>query len=486
MSRSAPGSDARARWVVLNWRDSSHPQAGGAELYCERVAAELGASGEDVTLVTSRPPGQPAHEVRAGYDVVRAGSTYTVYLHALVWLLRHRRAVHAVVDSQNGIPFFSPLAVSRRTPVLMLIHHVHQQQFATHFGPVMSRVGRWLEGPASRRVYGARSLVTVSPSTRSDVRRQLRLTGAISVLPCGMDAPLRGGERSAVPRVVVVGRLVAHKRVELLLDAVAAVARAVPDVELHVLGDGPARQELQEHAAAAGIAHRTTFHGRVSDDRRDELVASAWLTVIPSAGEGWGVSVIEANAAGVPALAYDVSGLRDAILDGRTGWLVEPGEPLAPAVRAALEVVAQGHAAQQYAEACRAWAGHFSWPTTAAGVRRAMDLERERLRSGRQERRHGNDLASVVEIPTDLLPPGWEAQQRRSDSWVVSGRSARGLLRGADEIDVAHALNRLRVDALDPSVRVVLARPVDLLGGPVHRTVPAEQRVAEVMDGAER
>lgn len=464
--------------VVVNWRDGAHPLSGGAELYCERVAAGLGAAGHDVVYLTSRPRGAARREDRGAYRVVRGGGTYGVYAFVLAWLLVHRRSIGAVLDSQNGIPFFTPLALARRTPVLLLVHHVHQEQFAAYFGPLMAWVGRFLEGPASRVVYGRRLVVAVSPSTRTGVRRRLRLRGAISVLPCGMDAPSGGAAvqpRSGTPRVVVVGRLVPHKRLHLLIAAMAAVQQEVPGAELHVVGDGPARADLERLAASATSTGLTVFHGRLPDGERDALLASAWLTVNPSAGEGWGLSVIEANAAGVPAMAYRVPGLQDSILPGRTGWLVEPGADLGPALGEALAALADPRAAQAYACSAREWAGRFSWEATAQGVALAVAIERDRLSAGRRDRRAGNDLVSVVDVPRRLLKPGWERHQRQGDTWTVqvsprerdgsgAAGSVRGLLRGADESDVAAALARLGVDRRDPDVRVIVARPADLLG----------------------
>lgn len=481
--------------VVVNWRDAAHPAAGGAELYCERVAHELGAAGggsEDVVYLTSRPRGAARREDRGTYRVVRGGGTYGVYPFVLAWLVAHRRRVGAVLDSQNGIPFFTPLALGRRTPVLLLVHHVHQEQFGARFGPLMARVGRFLEGPASRAVYGRRLVVAVSPSTRTGVRRRLRLRGAISVLPCGMDAPAvtAGVARSEVPRVVVVGRLVTHKRLHLLIAAMAAVREVAPRAELHVVGDGPARADLESLAAAATSTGLTTFHGRLPDGARDALLASAWLTVNPSPGEGWGLSVIEANAAGVPALAYRVTGLQDSIQPGRTGWLVDPGEDLGRAVADALAALADPAVAGAYAAAAREWAGHFSWEATAQGVALAVAIERDRLRAGRRDRRAGNDLVSLVEVPRRLLAPGWQRHQRQGDAWTShpspggAGGVVRGLLRGADESDVAAALARLGVDRRDPQVRVVVARPADLLGQPEPWTDEPVAPVAPVAEDA--
>src|SRR5271155_2314684 len=105
-----PGPDTT---VIVNWRDLSHPQAGGAEMYCEEVASRLARGGRRVVLLTSAVAGHPLSETRDGYLIVRRGGPLTVYLLAFMWLWRHRRRIVEVIDSQCGIPFLAPLALRR-------------------------------------------------------------------------------------------------------------------------------------------------------------------------------------------------------------------------------------------------------------------------------------------------------------------------------------------------------------------------------------
>ena len=467
------------RIAILNWRDSSHPEAGGAELYCESVARELVAAGHRVTLVTARPPGTPAVEMREGYRVVRRGGRFTVYPWVLWWLLRHRGRIEAVVDSQNGIPFFSPLAVGRRLPVLLLMHHVHQEQFALYFPPLLARLGRWLESGAARRVYGRRAVAAVSPSTRAAVRVRLRLRGPIHLAPCGLAegpaASLDG--RSVTPRIVCVGRLVPHKRLDLLVDALPAVLQRVPDLRVQVIGDGQERDALAERARMRGVADAVTFHGRLTDDERDGLLGSAWLTVNPTQGEGWGLSVLEANSAGVPAVAFAVEGLRDSVLDGETGWLVDELGPaggdrrqdrvdrLSGAVVSALQTLADAPAMARYRGATTAWAAAFRWDRTARTVVGVLEHERARLRLT-PDRRAASDLATTVRLPSALTDARRPQRLRSGDGWLVDASGDRHLLlMGTGHEQVPHTLERIGLGALaeHPQVQVAVARPHDLL-----------------------
>jgi glycosyltransferase involved in cell wall biosynthesis len=454
------------RLVIVNWRDRRHGSAGGAELYCERVARELAARGRRVLLLTSRPAGAPGREEVDGFTVRRLGGRWSVYPLALLWLLRHRGTVGAVVDSQNGIPFFTPLVVRRRTPVVLLVHHVHQDLFARALGPAAAVLGRWLEGPASRRVYGRRTVVVLSPSAREQVRRRLRFAGRVMVVPCGADGPLATGPRSAVPRVVVVGRLTLYERLEVLVDAVAEVRASAGPVELHLVGDGPGRALLEERARRTGAA--VTFHGRTSDARRDELLSSAWLTVSVSDGGDWALSLVEANAAGVPALARRVPGVRDAVRHGETGWLFDASaESLGAAMTRALGVLSDPVAADALASRARTWAAGFTWGRTADGVLRALAHEEGRHARGggaTGERRTANDVTVVLTVRQSALPEGWQRLRRTGDVWATDGRTVRALLAGADESDALAVVRRLRIDASDPTLSVLVARHADVLG----------------------
>jgi hypothetical protein len=159
------------RVAILNWRDPWHPEAGGAERYAWEMGRGLAARGARVSFLTARAPGQSRRDRRDGIAITRLGGRFTVYPLVLAWLLAHRRSFDAVVDCQNGIPFFTPGVLPRRVPVLCVVHHVHQAQFGVHFaplrrGPGSSSVPRgWLS--AGSRCRPVRS-TGWSPSGPSD------------------------------------------------------------------------------------------------------------------------------------------------------------------------------------------------------------------------------------------------------------------------------------------------------------------------------
>jgi len=121
-----------------------------------------------------------------------------------------------------------------------------------------------------------------------------------------------------------------------------------------------------------------------------------------SQGEGWGLCVLEAAALGVPTVAYDVEGLRDAVRDGETGWLVKNGEQLADVVDHALKELGDPGRRLAVAAACRRWAGQFDWGQSTA---RMAALIHASVRAGSS--RAGRPGAWIVAGPDgDVLAEG--------------------------------------------------------------------------------
>ena len=383
MTRTGDAPDlGGTRVAVVNWRDPWHPDAGGAERYAWAMARGLAGRGAAVCFVTARAPGQARREHRDGIEIVRTGGRFTVYPLVLGWLLAHRRSFHAVLDCQNGIPFFTPLVLPLSTPVLCVMHHVHSVQWDMHFPAWVARAGRLLEGPVARRVYRRHGCVAVSPSTVAAMRARLRWTGDVYVIPNGAPEPgaeaaaaradarreaAIGGLRGVAPPgqyLSWVGRLVAHKRPGLILPVAERLRGR--GISIDVVGRGPALPSLAGQVSAAGLAGAVRLRGFLPEAEKTALVAGSLLHLNTSHGEGWGLCVLEAAALGVPTVAFDVDGLRDAVRDGETGWLVRDGERIEDVTERAVKELADPARRAAVAAACRAWAARFSWDASAA------------------------------------------------------------------------------------------------------------------------
>ncbi|WP_158845807.1 glycosyltransferase family 4 protein [Saccharothrix deserti] len=435
------------RIVVVNWRDLGHRFAGGAEQYATRIALSLAGTGAEVTFLTARDAGQAAADRVGPVEIVRRGGRWTVYLWALLWLARKRRAIDVVVDCQNGIPFFSPLAVGRAR-VVQVVHHVHHDQFRVHFPPWLAAIGRWLEGPAARRVYRNAVTVAVSPSTVDAMRWRLGWRGPVHVVPNGADpAPADLPPRASEPTLVCLGRLVPQKRVDRLIDAVDELRHRMPGLTLHVVGGGPEEAALRERAARCGGA--VVVHGHVPEVVKSDLLARSWLNVTLSDGEGWGLAVVEAAAHGVPTVCRDVDGLRDSVRHGETGWLMAHGAEVADVLDRALTGLADPAVASGVAAHCRDWAGRFDWDDSGARFASLIASGAGGGGGGGGGWLPGMPEATVAEFTPREVPrrpgtragPGWVlVEQCRPGDLLVALRAA-----GADDVVVraASATERL-------------------------------------------
>ncbi|MGV9415413.1 glycosyltransferase family 4 protein [Nocardia sp. NPDC003693] len=363
--------------LLLCWRDTGHPQGGGSERYLEQVGAQLAARGVKVTLRTAGYPGAARAERVDGIDISRGGGRFTVYPRALAAIALGRLGIgplrgvrpDAVIDTQNGIPFFARAASA--APTVVLVHHGHREQWPVA-GKLVGRIGWWIESRLSPRVHRENQYLTVSLPSAEELTA-LGVEGArIAVVRNGAEpvpATVPAGDdatRTAHPSIVVLSRLVPHKQIEDAMAAVAGLRHRIPDLHLDVIGGGWWADNLRTHADELGIADAVTFHGHVEEDRKHELLARAWVHVLPSRKEGWGLAVIEAAQHGVPTVGYRSSrGLTDSIVDGVTGMLVDDAAHLTLAVGDLLD---DHEARTVLGEKARARAREFSWEQTGNGV----------------------------------------------------------------------------------------------------------------------
>jgi glycosyltransferase involved in cell wall biosynthesis len=348
--------------LFVNWRDLSHPEGGGSERYVHRMAEGLAGAGLRVGMFCAAHDRAPAEEKVGGVHIVRRGGRLGVYPRALVHVLRTRPRV--VVDVQNGLPFGSTL-VTRR-PVVVLVHHVHREQWPIVFGRIGGAVGWWLESVLAPRLYRRSRYVTVSTATAEELVELGIGADRLSVVRNGVEpAPAVTAVPSPTPRLVVLGRLVPHKRVEHAIEVVARLRDRWPALRLSVVGEGWWETQLRDRAAELGVADLVDFAGHVDEQTKHEELARAWVHLCPSVKEGWGLVVTEAGSHGVPTVGYrSAGGLRESVVDGHTGVLVDDLDELTEAVERLLDDedrrLAMGEAAVRHAAA-------FDWPASILG-----------------------------------------------------------------------------------------------------------------------
>lgn len=361
--------------VVLNWRDPWHPEGGGSELYVQQVAQRLRDSGMQVTWVTAGYPDAPRDEVIDGIRYLRRGGHLTVYLW-VAWLLLSRRldrmvgGIGSVLEVQNGMPFLASLLTRAR--VVVLVHHVHREQWSV-VGPVLAKVGWFLESRVAVRANRGHRYLAVSDVTRRELTELGVRPGDIEIAHNGLPPvpDYTPGARHDEPTLVVLSRLVPHKQIDHVIRALPALAEEFPGVRLRVMGDGWWADSLHQLTDELGLADRVSFLGHVSDRTKFEELSRAWVHVLPSVKEGWGLSIVEAGRAGTPSVAYtSAGGVTEAILDGVTGLLASDEADLTAQIATLLR---DPLLREDLGNKACIRAGEFTWDAAAATALGALE-----------------------------------------------------------------------------------------------------------------
>ena len=266
-----------------------------------------------------------------------------------------------------GFPYFSLfacrlVATVRRKPLVSTWHEVWGPAYWRAYLGRLGAVGWAVERLAVRMPD---EIITVSGTTARRLRQELRYRGPIHLVPNGFDpvAVERAGRADDDAEVVFTGRLIAEKRVDLLIDAIAVLAAEGTKARCRIIGDGPERAALEIRTLTRDLTGQVAFAGVLAHG--DDVLATlktARVLVLPSFREGFGMVVLEANACGIPVITVRHPGnaAAELIEEGVNGWVVEPtAAALAAAIRRALTRPTD-------ASRITAHVRGYAWPTVVA------------------------------------------------------------------------------------------------------------------------
>lgn len=359
--------------LVLNWRDPRNPEAGGAEVHLHEIMRRAVAAGHSVVQVSHAAPGLPADEELDGIRILRRGGRLTFNI-GLAGFCRRLGldSFDLVVEDLCKLPFFAPRWSGR--PVAVLVPHLFGTTAYREVALPLAFYVNLLES-AIPRAYSRCRFVAISNSTRDDLVRRGIAPGRIDVVPCGIDAGLYSPDEGVEPRpgrILYIGRIKKYKGLRHLLEALAILRSRGGEARLAVVGTGDYLPELERLAGRLGLEHEVEFTGFVGEERKLLELRSAWVAALPSEKEGWGLTVIEANACGTPVIASDSDGLRDSVRPGETGLLVPHGD--STALADALQTVLSDHLLRaRLSIGGLAWARTFTWERAAKDTVAALE-----------------------------------------------------------------------------------------------------------------
>lgn len=314
--------------LIFSWRGPGHPNSGGAEISTHEHAKGWVKAGHNVTLFTSYYPGAKREQKLDGINIIRRGrQVFGVQSEAFKWyLFENNQKFDLVVDEFHGIPFFTPLYV--RSKKLAFIHEVTKEVWRLNHWPkplnlLPAIIGTLFEPLIFRLFYLSMSFMTVSESTKKDLITWGIPKKNITVVYNGVNIPKihKLPLKEKIRTAIFLGAISKDKGIEDALNIFSFINKKEKDWQFWVVGksDSVYLLKLKKLSKKLGLSHKIKFWGYVSEDKKFELLSRAHVLINPSIREGWGLVVIEAAAIGTPAVAFDVPGLRDSIINGNTG-----------------------------------------------------------------------------------------------------------------------------------------------------------------------
>ncbi|MBI4830121.1 MAG: glycosyltransferase family 4 protein [Candidatus Lindowbacteria bacterium] len=373
--------------LVFNWRDIKNPNAGGAEVNFQEIFKRLVRKGHQVTLVSSRHERSfPEEEWIDGIRIIRRGNRHTFnYTVPAVYKREFARTpIDVVLDDLNKIPFYTPLYV--RHPLFVMVHHLHgKSTYGDAFLPAALYV-HFMERIIPL-FYRGIPFVAVSESTKSELVRMGLDPRDIQIIHNGVDHESYtpdNSARAATPLIVCVTRLKKYKGAHILLRAMENVIKEIPDIRLIITGRGDYEPKLNELTKKLHLNGCVEFAGFVTTAQKVDLYRRAQVVVNPSAKEGWGLTVIEANACGTPVIAAEAPGLIESVLHEKTG-LLYPHDDIDALSKAIIRLLKDKPLRERFAARSIQWASEFTWEKATQEIEAFMDRV-VREQAGRRKR----------------------------------------------------------------------------------------------------
>lgn len=310
--------------LILNWRDPKNPKSGGAEIVTLNHAKAWVNKGENVTWFTSRFKGSKENEKINGVNIVRRGNFITVFFHAFLFYLFSKNKFDVVIDEIHGLPFFTPLYV--RIPKIAFIHEVADEIWDYMYPFPVNYLGKLIE-PLYFKLYKNIKFWTDADSTIDDlVKKGIKRKNCVAInCPIENKSLSKLPKKENIPTFVFVSRVVKMKGIEDVIRSFFYILREIKDARLWIIGDGESGyvNQLKENMESYSISTKVKFWGKVTESKKIELIRKAHILLHASIKEGWGLVVIEAASQATPSVVYNVSGLRDSVINNKTGVVLE-------------------------------------------------------------------------------------------------------------------------------------------------------------------
>lgn len=308
-------------WIT--WKDSKHPEAGGAERVCQELCERLIRDGHTVTLLTSGYSGATKDSGIKGATVIRAGNSR--YIHSFQALKHYisklRGNFDLVIEEVNGgAPYFA-VFFGRTSKRVVLYHQLARKNWLYEIKPPFSYLGYFALVPVATRLMSLSRLplITVSESTKRVMARHGFKPHRTHIISEGLHiepiADVKKIKKYDAPTVLSHGSMRAMKRTFDQIKAFELAKQRIPNLKMKISGSssGAYGKKVLDYIAKSPYAKDIEYLGRTTDEQKAELMRRCHAILVTSVEEGWGLIVTETNSQGTPAVVYNVDGLRDSV-----------------------------------------------------------------------------------------------------------------------------------------------------------------------------
>jgi phosphatidylinositol alpha-1,6-mannosyltransferase len=368
--------------TVLVVTNDFPPHQGGIETFVRSLCDQL----PEVVVYTSREPGDTAYDATLPFPVIRDRTSMLLptarVTKRAVGLMREYGADRILFGAAAPLGLMGPALRRAGARRIVAMTHGHETWWAGVPGArqALRRIGDAADTLTTVSSWCEEQIVpALSPAAAQRVRRLTPGVDTHRFAPgCGGEQVRKGLGLEGVPVVVCVSRLIRRKGQDTLIRAWPRVRESVPGATLLLVGGGPDREYLEELAATSAMADSVVFTGPVPWADIPPYLDAADVFAMPCRTrrfglepEALGIVTLEASATGKPVVVGDSGGAPDTVIHGTTGYLVDPYNPAAVAVRI-VELLADprelGAAGREWVEA------EWTWDRSGATLRELLDI----------------------------------------------------------------------------------------------------------------
>ena len=357
------------------------PVIGGLEQWSQNIA-ECQPDDIEILIVTGRVRGEPNFETRGNVEIFRT---------SLFPLADLSRSSLLYIACTAPFIFLRSLLLSGKVQIFHC--HGFVSAFMGYFLSLLTQKpyiateqSIKLRNPVSKFVSGiVYREASVCIAASKAVEEEFKKIGVKNtrIIPNGVDLekffPLWGvsrreiNVRGSTPHIsnaliiLSVGRLEKVKGHRYLIEAFSEIKKEIPEAKLILVGDGSERGNLEKQADNLGLRGAIEFAGEIPHNELPHWYHKADIFVMPSLSEGFGITVIEAMACGVPVVASGVGGLLDIVEDRVTGFLATPGDPASLKYHI-LNILREGDVGKNISDNARSRVFKYSWNNIAKEI----------------------------------------------------------------------------------------------------------------------